>query len=231
MAATIPSRIWYLRRLNLFDGMSTEEIEDVGRLLHDRRCEAGEQVWDPDGDRVYILKAGRVRLFRRSEGGQETTTAVLRPGQLFGLGGLLHRGEESAAEAVEPSVICDASATQFLRILSHHPLLMARVTMTMARQLMQMERTIEQLSTQHVPKRVAAILADLADEATSSDGTAVIRQSQTEVAKLAGTTRESAARVVAQLRAQRILAEGRPLRVLDLPRLRAAANAQGDDSG
>lgn len=231
MAASTPTRIWYLRRLNLFDGMSAEEIEDVGRLLHDRRCEAGEQVWDPDGDRVYILKAGRVRLFRTSEDSQETTTAVLRPGQLFGLGGLVHRGEESAAEAVEPSVICDASAAQFLRILAHHPLLMARVTVTMARQLMQMERTIEQLSTQHVRERVAAVLADLAGESTPGDGTAVIRQSQTEIAKLAGTTRESAARVVAQLRAQGILADGRPLHVLDLQRLHGAANAAQDDDG
>ena len=73
MAAIAPSRIWYLRRLNLFDGMSSEEIEDVGRLLHDRRCETGEQVWDPNGDRVYILKAGRVRLFRTSEDGQPTS--------------------------------------------------------------------------------------------------------------------------------------------------------------
>jgi CRP/FNR family transcriptional regulator, cyclic AMP receptor protein len=231
MAASPASRIWYLRRLNLFDGMSSEEIEDVGRLLHDRRCATGEQVWDPHGDRVYILKAGRVRLFRTSEEGQETTTAVLRPGQLFGLAGLVHRGEESVAEAVEPSVICDASATQFLRILAHHPLLMARVTMTMARQLMQMERTIEQLSTRRVPERVAAVLADLAGETTSGDGTAVIRQSQTEVAKLAGTTRESAARVVAQLRAAHVLAEGRPLRVLDLRRLRAMANAGAEDDG
>lgn len=225
-----PSRIWYLRRLNLFDGMSTEEIEEVGRLLHDRRCEAGERVWDPEGDRVYILKQGRVRLFRTSEDGQETTTAVLRPGQLFGLAGLLHRGEESVAEAVEPSVICDASAAHFLRILAHHPLLMARVTTTMARQLVQMEQTIEQLSTRHVPERVAGVLLDLAEEA-SGDGTAVIRQSQTEIAKLAGTTRESAARVVAQLRAQGIIASGRPLRVLDTRRLRAAAGgsrAAGD---
>jgi CRP/FNR family transcriptional regulator len=225
------TRVWYLRRLNLFDGMSVAEIADVGRLLHDRRCAAGEQVWDPDGDRVYLLKTGRVRLFRTTADGQETTTAVLRPGQLFGLGGLLHRGEEGGAEAVEPSVICDASAASFLRILAHHPLLMARVTMTMARQLMEMERTIEQLSTRHVRERVVAVLVDLAGETPSDDGTATIRQSQTEIAKLAGTTRESAARVVAQLRAQRILADGRPLRILDLPGLRAAANPAEDTRG
>jgi CRP-like cAMP-binding protein len=224
MASATATRIWYLRRLNLLDGMSPKEVEEVGRLLHDRQCDAGQRVWDPEGDRIYILKQGKVRIYRTSEDGQETTTAVLRPGQLFGLGGLLHRGEESVAEAVEPSVICDASASQFLGILAHHPLLMARVTMTMARQLVQMERTIERLSTRHVPERVAAVLADLAGEAPAGDGTAVIRHSQTEIAKLAGTTRESAARVVAHLRGQGILAGGRPLRVLDLRRLRAAAN-------
>jgi CRP-like cAMP-binding protein len=224
MTTDVTTRVWYLRRLNLFDGMSAEEITEVGHLLRDRSCEAGEQVWDPDGERVYILKEGRIRLFRTSEDGQEVTTAVLTPGQLFGLGGLVHRGEESVAEAVEPSVICDASATHFLRILAHHPVLMARVTMTMARQLVQMERTIEQLSTRRVAERVAAVLVDLAEQPSSNGGMAVVRHSQTEIAKLAGTTRESASRVVGELRAQGVVAGGRPLQVIDLVRLRAAAH-------
>jgi len=216
-------RVWYLRRLNLFEGMTDEEIESVSHMLRDRRCAAGERVWDRDPDRLYLLKEGRVRLYRTAPDGQETTTAVLRPGQLFGLGGLFGRADEGMAEAVEPSVVCDASATHFLRVLAQHPLLMARVTMTMARQIFQLERTIEELSTRRVPGRVAAVLVELADESIRTTGDPVLSQSQTEIAKLVGTTRESVARAVGALRAEGVLAAGSPLRVVDLPRLRDVA--------
>lgn len=228
-ASSAESRVWYLRRLNLFEGMSADEVESVSHMLRDRRCRAGERVWDRDPDRLYLLKEGQVRLYRTSADGHETTTAVLRPGQLFGLGGLFGHGDEGMAEAVEPSVVCDASASHFLRVLAQHPVLMARVTMTMARQMFQLEQTIEELSTRRVPSRVAATLVELADAALASTGVAVLPQSQTEIAKLVGTTRESVARAVGELRAQGVLAAGNPLRVLDLPRLAelAADHARG----
>lgn len=219
--------MWYLRRLNLFDGMTDEEIDSVSHMLRDRRCAAGERVWDRDPDRLYLLKEGRVRLYRTTADGQETTTAVLRPGQLFGLGGLFGHADEGMAEALEPSVVCDASASHFLRVLAQHPVLMARVTMTMARQMFQLERTIEELSTRRVPSRVAATLVELAGTAVATSGVPVLPQSQTEIAKLVGTTRESVARAVGELRAQGVLAAGNPLRVLDLPRLRELARDDG----
>ena len=219
------SRVWYLRRLNLFDGMSDADIEAVGHMLRERHCDPGELIFDHDAERVYLLKAGRIRLYRLTADGHDVTTAVLRPGQLFGLGGLLGRSDQGLAEAVEASVICDASASHFLRILAEHPLLMARVTMTMARQMFQMERTIERMSTQRVRSRVATVLLELAEEAVREGGEPVLAQSQTEVAKLVGTTRESVARAVASLRTQGVLARGSTLHVLDMERLRALAAA------
>jgi CRP/FNR family transcriptional regulator, cyclic AMP receptor protein len=220
------SRVWYLRRLNLFDGMSDADIEAVGHMLRERHCDPGELIFDHDAERVYLLKAGRIRLYRMTADGHDVTTAVLRPGQLFGLGGLLGRSDQGLAEAVEASVICDASASHFLRILAEHPLLMARVTMTMARQMFQMERTIERMSTQRVRSRVATVLLELAEEAVRDGGEPVLALSQSEVAKLVGTTRESVARAVGGLRADGVVAPGSILRILDMDRLRALAASE-----
>jgi len=223
------SRVWYLRRLNLFEGMADAEIEAVSHMLRERHCDPGEMIFDQDSERLYLLKAGRIRLYRVTRGGHEVTTAVLRPGQVFGLGGLLGRSDQGGlAEALDPSVICDASASHFLRILAEHPLLMARVTMTMARQMFQMERTIERMSTQRVRSRVAVVLLELADEAVRERGEPLLTQSQTEIAKLVGTTRESVARTVASLRTEGVMAPGTTLHVLDLERLRALADAERD---
>src|SRR6266851_8368687 len=105
----MPDKLWYLRRLNLFEGMTDEEIEQVSNELRIRHCGPRQPVLMPGSDRVYLLKEGRIRLYHLLDDGKEVTTAVLRPGQLFGFGALFG-GDESAtsAEAVEPSLVCDA---------------------------------------------------------------------------------------------------------------------------
>src|SRR5258708_15736881 len=217
-------RAWFLRRLNLFEGMTDDEIESVGGMLRQRHCESGQQIRDAEGDHLFLLKDGQVRLYRITPDGEEVTTAVIRPGQLFGLGGMIGKAGISQAEALVPSVICDATATHFMGVLARHPLLMARVTMTMARQIFQLEETIERMGMHTASARVAAVVCDLAEEAIAGGGEAVLPYNQTQIAKLAGLTRESVARVISAWREEGVVAAGNPIRVLDHKRIRAMAS-------
>jgi CRP-like cAMP-binding protein len=216
------SRSWFLRRLNLFEGMSDQEIEEVSHMLRQQHCRAGQPIVDRDGEHIYLLKEGQVRLYRLSADGQETTTAVLRPGQLFNLGGMIGEPGVTQAEAVTASVVCDASAGHFMGVLARHPLLMARVTMTMARQIFQLEETIERMTQHSARERVAAVLLDLVEGADPS-AAGEITLNQVQIAKLAGLTRESVARALSSLRDDGIVSRRGPIRVLDLERLRRAA--------
>src|SRR6266702_8189067 len=74
------TRLWFLRRLDLFEGMSEPEMERLGSLLRMRSCRGGvDVVVRPSGDRIYIVKLGRVRVLQG-----DVAVAVLGPGQLFG---------------------------------------------------------------------------------------------------------------------------------------------------
>src|SRR6266542_3606358 len=117
--STKERKLWYLRRLNLFAGMAPAEIEAVAGRLHERACRRREIILDPHapGDRIYVVKSGAVRIYQLSPEGRELTTALLRPGQLFGTAALVGAGERAAfAEALEDSYICDASVDVFLRM-------------------------------------------------------------------------------------------------------------------
>jgi CRP-like cAMP-binding protein len=221
----VDSRSWFLRRLNLFEGMSTDEIEEVGHMLRQQHCDPGQQIVDRDGEHVFLLKAGQVRLYRLSESGQETTTAVLRPGQLFNLGGMIGQTGATQAEAITPSVVCDASAAHFMGVLARHPLLMARVTMTMARQIFQLEETIERMHTASARQRVAVVLVDVIGGSDRPTAGLDVGLNQVQLAKLAGLTREATARAIASMRDQGILSSTGPLLVLDPDGLRRVANA------
>ncbi len=61
---------------------------------------------------------------------------ILRPGQLLGTAALAGISQQGAfAEALErQTCVCDATADEFLRMMSAHPVLAATIMVTLARQ-------------------------------------------------------------------------------------------------
>lgn len=224
----MPDKVWFLRRLNLFEGMSEAEIEEVSRELKMRACAPRHSMLGDGGDRVYLLKHGRVRLYHLTADGQDVTTAVLTPGQLFGLGAFLGVGDGTAthAEALEESYICEAGAQDFLAMLARHPLLMARVVMVMAKQIFRLEQTIESMASQQVSQRLANLLLDEIRDGYSAEGGVLLpAHSHEELAKLIGSTRESVSRALGTWRAREVIKmRGRRIVVLDADCLRRMAN-------
>lgn len=202
----MPDKIWFLQRLNLFEGMSHEEIEQVSRELRMRECTQKQQLF-LGGDRVYLLKQGRVRLYHLLPDGQEVTTATVVPGQLFGLGSLFGgRGTATHAEALEHSWTCEAGAQDFLSMLARHPLLMARVMMAMARQMFHLEEAIEGLVARPVAARLARLLISKLDEGERIvSGVLLPKSSQEELAQHIGTARETVARTLSRWREEGLI--------------------------
>ncbi len=229
-ASGMPDKVWFLRRLNLFEGMNEAEIEEVSRELKMRTCAPHHSLLGDGGDRVYLLKHGRVRLYHLTVDGQDVTTAVLTPGQLFGLGAFLGASDGTAthAEALEESYICEAGAQDFLAMLARHPLLMARVVMVMAKQIFRLEQTIESMASQQVSQRLAALFLDEMPNGYAAEGGWLLpSNSQEELAKLIGSTRESVSRALSTWRARGLIRmRGRRIVVLDADRLRRTANAE-----
>ena len=231
----MPDKLWYLRRLNLFEGMSAEEVERVSHDLRMRSCPAKSSVLDGSSERVYMVKQGRVRLYHISENGQEVTTAVLVPGQLFGLGALFGKGGSATfAEALEDTVICDAAAQDFINMMAHHPILMAKVMMAMARQMLRLESTIESIVSQPVAARLANLVITLAEEAERSPSGAMLvpAYSHEELGKMIGATRESVSRTIADWRRAGIITmQGRRIVIRKLAPLRAQAGGHNAPTG
>ena len=224
----MPDKVWFLRRLNLFEGMSETEIEKISHEFKMRSCAPRHSVINESGDRVYLLKEGRVRLYHLTVEGQDVTTAVITPGQLFGIGAFLGGdGTATHAEALEESYICEAGAQDFLAMLARHPLFMARVVMVMAKQIFRLEQTIESMASQPVPRRLAGLLlVQMADGQPCDGGVLLPSHSQEDLAKLIGSTRESVSRTLSSMRAAHLIAmRGRRILVLRPDRLRQEAGS------
>ncbi|MGH7920569.1 MAG: Crp/Fnr family transcriptional regulator [Candidatus Dormibacteraceae bacterium] len=215
-------KLAFMQRLNLFEGMSHEEVESISKGLVMREHERGSLIGDGH-ERVYLIKQGRVRLCNLTEDGHEVTTAVLVPGQIFGLGSLFGREQQAVlAQCVEDCYVCEAGAQDFLAILSRHPLMMARVMMAMAKQIFRLQETVEQLALEPARSRLARHLLSLADAGTLTEGGCLLPPvTQEEMAKVIAARRETVARALGAWRQEGILLmRGRRIVLCDLERLR-----------
>jgi CRP-like cAMP-binding protein len=95
----------------------------------------------------------------------------------------------------------------------------------MARQIFQLEETIERMTQHSGREHVAAVLVDLVD-GSDAGGAGEITLNQVQIAKLAGLTRESVARAISSLRDDGIVSRRGQLRILEMERLRRAATPQ-----
>lgn len=212
-------KVWYLRRLDLFEGLSDHHLHELGALFRDRTCRVGDEVVvRPSGDRVYLVKGGRVRVMSGP-----VAVAVLGPGQLFGISSLF--GAAVAGQrivAIDEVVICDAAVAQFIGAMARHPRLAARLVGLMARQVVDLERRFARSAGRTVDARLADLLLEIARGGPPR----VARiASQAQLAGMIGASRESVWRVLKRWERDGIVRfEHHEVTLLDEDRLRIHAS-------
>ena len=97
------------------------------------------------------------------------------------------------------------------RLLARHPEITVKLVAALVRRLRQANERISRQSFQTVPGRVAGVLSQLvAEEAPLREGEGItIRMNQSDLAQLAGTSRESVSRFLAELERASVVACGR----------------------
>ena len=205
------NKLWFLRRLDLFEGMTDPEMERLATLLRDRECQVGEDVVvRPSGDRVYLLKKGRVRVMNR-----EIAVAVLGPGQLFGTSSLFGAAlTDQRVVAIDETLVCEAPVAEFLGAMAAHPRLAGKVVTILARQMFELERSVERMATDTVAERLVELLLRVARR---DRGTTEVRElSEADLARMVGASRESVSRLIADWERKGLLrAHPRRIEILD----------------
>ena len=196
------SKLWYLKKFNLFENINQQEMEMIGKLVVDSTVGKKQPIYlagDPS-ENLYFLKEGRVKISRIDESGKEITLTLLEPGEIFGELGLFDDSpRETAATALEDSLICMMKRGDFQKIMSDKPELSFKLNKLIGLRFRKLENRIEELLFRDVPSRLARLLLRLADEhpRQTPDGLRInIKLSQQELANLIGATREMTSLVI-----------------------------------
>lgn len=187
------------------------------------------------GEHVYILKRGRVRLYRVTDDGRELTLAVLEAGDVFGDEVLAGRARRTFAEALEPAHVCTLRGDDFVELMRGRPEVAIEALRLIAGHSMRAEAQVERVAGHTVAQRVAALLVELAWRSPARDGGPVDLApgfTHETMASMLGTARQTFTTELGRLvRLGLVERVGRRLRLPDLDRLRAFAAGDVDAFG
>jgi CRP/FNR family transcriptional regulator, cyclic AMP receptor protein len=204
-----------LRAVPLFSELSAPELERISQVAVPRSFPADTRVFhegDP-GDACYIVRSGSCRVTREHPDGRAITLANLGPGAIFGELAMLDGEARSASvEATEQTELLALPAGDLRALLRQHPEMGEKLIVALTRRLREANERLTRQSFQTVPSRVAGVLNQLlAEEALTPqirDGV-TIRLRQSDLAQLAGTSRESVSRFLATLERAGVVEVGR----------------------
>jgi len=213
VAVTEESAVELLRRVPLFADLEHEELERFSRVAVPRTFPRGPRVFHEgdSSDACYIVREGEFRVTREHSDGRAITLANLGPGDIFGELAMLDGEARSASvEALGDGELLALPAADVRRLLARHPEITVKLVAALVRRLRAANERISRQSFQTVPGRVAGVLDQLVAEEAPHDGEGItIRMNQTDLAQLAGTSRESVSRFLAELERAGVVSCGR----------------------
>jgi CRP-like cAMP-binding protein len=204
-------------------------MEEIERTTTMTTCKRGTVFFAPDetGEVLFILKSGRVNLYRMTDEGRKLVTATLDAGSVFGEMSLAGQGMNgSFAEAAEDSTLCLMSRGDVQRVIERFPSVALRLLEGMARRLDDAETRLADVTYKSVPARIATALLRLSGSANSE-----VNVSHQDIADIVGTYRETTTRILNEMRVDGLVDLRRmQIEILDRRRLAALAAEAGRGS-
>jgi len=210
----------------LFAALDEEAADALRRTTVELRLVRGQVLFKQgdQGDALYVVTSGKMKLGRTSSDGRENLLAVLGPGQMFGELSIFDPGPRSStAAAITDSTLLALGRPELHSWLLGRPAVAESLLRQLAHRLRQANEAMADLVFSDVPGRVAKALLELSRRFghTETDGLHVHHDlTQEELAQLVGASRETVNKALADFAARGwIRLEARAVVLLDIERM------------
>ncbi|MBI5240626.1 MAG: Crp/Fnr family transcriptional regulator [Elusimicrobia bacterium] len=185
----------FLRNRGLFRRLPEEAVMALGAAASPRRYVAGQCVChagEPARE-MFVVQEGRLCTNQYSSVGGRMCIDIMLPGDIAGMAAVSHDSYIWEVLAARDAVLLVIPREAVLRLLDRHPAFLREILHRHAQRLQYVE-TLLFLSRERVEKRMAAALLYLHHKFGS-----VLPVLRAEVGEMAGTTPETAMRILARL--------------------------------
>ena len=148
----------------ILEPLSEEELEGLARRNPDTRLERGEIFFTPQerAEKLFILKEGRIQIYKTNPQGQEITVVVIEEGMIFGEMALTAQQlREAYARAIEPSIVVSLEREDLENLILRNPRVGLRLIERLSERLRLCESRLEDISFKEVPARLASLILQL----------------------------------------------------------------------
>ena len=216
-----------LRKTPLFASLTEEEMRALAARATRMQFQKDEQLFAEDDPctGLYLVSAGKIRIFKLSPSGREQVLAVEGPGSSFAELPVFDGGNyPAAASALQDTEVLFISCKDFQNVCREHPDVALKVIAVVGARLRRLVGIIEELSFTTVRQRLISTILRLAEASRvrSKEGIHIeLAKSHQDLAAELGTVRELVSRNLSRLEAEGFLnVEGRKIVVRDMPGLR-----------
>ena len=208
-----------LRSASIFSSLNDDELAELADLARERSYVSDEVIfWDGDSpDWFYVIAEGKVKVLKHSSSGREFIIAFFGPGEMFGEVAVFeNRPYPASAQAVTETTVVGIRRQDFLSFLADRPQVSLRIINVLGGRLRDAQSRLRDLAGERVEQRIASVLLML-----SSRIGLTLPFTRQELADMAGTTTETAIRVMSQLKDRGIISSARSkVVILDEEKLR-----------
>lgn len=213
------NKIWYLKRINLLEGMSDEDMKYIDSKSRMKTFKKGETIYFSHQDvrQIFFLKKGKVKLYKTDLSGKEMVFAILKDQECFGsLSPFEGASPNEFAEAMEDTMTCVIDKKMFFKFVEDKPTIVLRLNKLLSLKIYELEMLLEELTFKTVLERTVSLFLKLNDKfGIQFNGHKMINISLThnDIASMIGSTRESTT-VALQTLKNRGLIESRKKKII-----------------
>lgn len=196
----------------IFSSLSRQEMLEVESIAVAKKYARGDMIYmeGDQGDRLYVVHRGLVKVFRLSPNGKEQVIRVLGPGEFMGELALFSPATlTDNAVALEEASLCLIEGTLIKDLMQKHPLIAFKVIEELSKRLESAENLIRDINLHPVEQRLAEALLRMVQEqekgAGGGDSAIVLPMTKGALASQLGMTQETLSRKLSSFQEQGLI--------------------------
>ncbi len=210
-----------MRAAAMFSLLNEDQLQALLSNIKIEHHKTGEIIFRPGqhADRLFLIQAGRVKVYKLSARGDEQILHLYGKGNTFGEAVMWVKGDYPAfAEAVTDLTLLTVNRRSLRTAINRSPDLAMGMIAGMSSKLREFAELIEALSLKEVPARLAGVL--LAESKKTGASTFKLGQTKRQLAAQIGTVAETLSRSLGQLKSSGLIdVKGSQITLLDVDRL------------
>ncbi|MDV3223170.1 Crp/Fnr family transcriptional regulator, partial [Intrasporangium sp.] len=191
-----------LAGVELFAGLDPADLGRLAERTSVQRVVRGQVLFleGEPSDTFFLVRSGRLRVFRDSVQGDELTLSFVEPGATIGELSVVDEQPRSASvDAIESSVLLSVPSGVVRDVLLANPVSAWHVAQQLAARVRHLTDTTADLVLLDLPRRLGKLILEQAVDGEGGRPTTTFVTSQSGVAAMLGVTRQSLNRALAAL--------------------------------